>query len=75
MWVSISYCSRAVLAEVLPQPMSRWSTTATSCPCDASSSAISAPVMPPPMIATSQRRSACSGGNACIRPFLIAQNG
>ena len=73
MWVSISYCSSAVLALVLPQPMSRWSSTQTAWPWPASSSAISAPVMPPPMIATSQLTSSSSFGKACIRPFLTAQ--
>ena len=46
---------QAVLAAVLPQPTSRSSTTATSCPCAANPSAISAPVMPPPTMATSLR--------------------
>ena len=75
MWVSISYCRSAVLAAELPQPTSRCSSTTTACPCCENSSAMSAPVMPPPTIATSQRTSSVSGGNAVIRPFLIAQKG
>ena len=71
--MSISYCSIAVLAAVLPQPMSRCSTTTTSMPCAASSQAISAPVMPPPTTATSQAASASSRGKACINPFFTAQ--
>ncbi len=73
MWVSISYCSKAVLAEELLQPTSRCSSTTTSWPWPASSSAISAPVMPPPITATSQRRSSRNAGNADISPFLTAQ--
>ncbi|CTP91109.1 hypothetical protein XTALMG727_3312 [Xanthomonas translucens pv. arrhenatheri LMG 727] len=75
MCVSISYCSSAVLAEVLPQPMSRCSSTATSWPCAISSSAIKAAVMPPPTIATSQRRSLCNCGKLCIRPLRTDQKG
>ncbi|MDN5507097.1 MAG: hypothetical protein L0H10_25250, partial [Comamonas sp.] len=47
-WLTFGGCGSAVLAAVLPQPMSRCSITATSWPCRDSSSAISAPVMPPP---------------------------
>ena len=73
--MSISYCSSAVLAAVLPQPMSRCSTTATSSPSPAIACAINAAVMPPPTIATSQRWSASSRGNGFIKPFFTAQYG
>jgi hypothetical protein len=39
----------------------------------ARSFAISAPLMPPPLTATSQRTSEVSLGDTCIRPFLITQ--
>ena len=58
---SISYCSRAVLAAVLPVATSRPSRTTTSSPRACSSSATRAPVIPAPTTATSHERSAASG--------------
>ena len=56
-WVSISYWMRAVVAEVLPRPISPASSTTVEIPSPANRWATSAPVIPPPMTATSQRRS------------------
>src|SRR5674476_564828 len=72
---SISYCSSAVLAEVLPRPASRRSMSTTSLPRLVRASATSAPVTPAPMMAMSHCSSRLSGACECPSPLRTSQKG
>jgi hypothetical protein len=60
--LSVAYWRSAVLAAVLPIATSRLSTRTVSTPSPTRRCATSAPVMPPPMMATSQVCRRSSGG-------------
>lgn len=72
---SISYCSIAVLAEVLPPPASRRSITTTSAPRLVNSKAMSAPVIPPPTTTTSHFSSTLRRPCTVGSPSRLGQNG
>jgi hypothetical protein len=71
--VSISYCSSAVVAEVLPCATSRDSSTTMRLPVSMSASATRAAVMPAPTIAMSQSIDSFRDAVASPTPLRISQ--